>query len=401
MSRDRDHRRTPVDARPRDAEPSRRVELSGRGPRRARRRVPRSAARRAPDCRAPADAAADWRPEPRGACTARWSSRSPRSSSWRTSTAASARRTSARRSRRRSASRSRNGSRIRSAGTPDPPDDKQRWSIEAAEMFSTGKPLRSAYRVHGARRRVVWFHCEAKMVRREDGRPWFIHGVGVRHHRSQAGRAGAAGGAQRPVRHPRHGGRAGRRARAPTGGSCASTARASGPPATRSTRCGAARLATCSWCPRRSRASAPSLAQLRARDAACASYEATGSSVTARRAAASPGRARCCRGAGATPEYIIATGIDITERKRLERAILEISAPGAAPDRAGSPRRPGPAPDRHRVHEQGAGAEAGGAARCRKRPRRAQDRAAGERGDQRDARAGARAACRWCPTRTG
>ena len=26
--------------------------------------------------------------------------------------------------------------------------------------------------------RVIWFHCEAKMIRREDGRPWFIHGVG-------------------------------------------------------------------------------------------------------------------------------------------------------------------------------------------------------------------------------
>jgi PAS domain S-box-containing protein len=25
---------------------------------------------------------------------------------------------------------------------------------------------------------VVWFHCEAKMIRRKDGRPWFIHGVG-------------------------------------------------------------------------------------------------------------------------------------------------------------------------------------------------------------------------------
>ena len=25
---------------------------------------------------------------------------------------------------------------------------------------------------------VLWFQCEAKMIRREDGRPWFIHGVG-------------------------------------------------------------------------------------------------------------------------------------------------------------------------------------------------------------------------------
>jgi PAS domain-containing protein len=27
------------------------------------------------------------------------------------------------------------------------PDDKQRWSVEAAQMFLSGKPLRSAYRV--------------------------------------------------------------------------------------------------------------------------------------------------------------------------------------------------------------------------------------------------------------
>lgn len=57
------------------------------------------------------------------------------------------------------------------------PEDKQRWSIEAAEMFLSGKPLRSAYRVIARDGRVIWFHCDAKMVRREDGQPWFIHGV--------------------------------------------------------------------------------------------------------------------------------------------------------------------------------------------------------------------------------
>ena len=57
------------------------------------------------------------------------------------------------------------------------PEDQQRWSIEAAEMFLTGRPLRSAYRVLAREGRVIWFHCEAKMVRREDGRPWFILGV--------------------------------------------------------------------------------------------------------------------------------------------------------------------------------------------------------------------------------
>jgi PAS domain S-box-containing protein len=58
------------------------------------------------------------------------------------------------------------------------PDDKQRWSTEAAEMFLTGNPLRSAYRVISRDGRVIWFHCEAKMIRKENGEPWFIHGVG-------------------------------------------------------------------------------------------------------------------------------------------------------------------------------------------------------------------------------
>ena len=57
------------------------------------------------------------------------------------------------------------------------PDDKQRWSLEAAEMFLSGKPLRSAYRVIARDGRMIWFHCDARMKRREDGRPWFIHGV--------------------------------------------------------------------------------------------------------------------------------------------------------------------------------------------------------------------------------
>jgi len=58
------------------------------------------------------------------------------------------------------------------------PDDKQRWSVEAAQMFLSGTALRSAYRVLARDGRVVWFHCEAKMIRRKNGRPWFIHGIG-------------------------------------------------------------------------------------------------------------------------------------------------------------------------------------------------------------------------------
>jgi PAS domain S-box-containing protein len=57
------------------------------------------------------------------------------------------------------------------------PDDKDRWSIDASEMFLSGKPLRSAYRVMARSGRVIWFHCEAKMICRPDGTPWFIHGI--------------------------------------------------------------------------------------------------------------------------------------------------------------------------------------------------------------------------------
>src|SRR5215813_661185 len=58
------------------------------------------------------------------------------------------------------------------------PEDKSRWSLEVAEMFVTGKSLKSAYRILSRQGRVVWFRCEAKMVRHPDGNPWFVLGVG-------------------------------------------------------------------------------------------------------------------------------------------------------------------------------------------------------------------------------
>lgn len=58
------------------------------------------------------------------------------------------------------------------------PEDKARWSTEVAQMFLTGEPLHSIYRVLARDGRVMWFQCDVKMVRHPDGHPWFIHGVG-------------------------------------------------------------------------------------------------------------------------------------------------------------------------------------------------------------------------------
>jgi PAS domain S-box-containing protein len=57
------------------------------------------------------------------------------------------------------------------------PDDQERWSTEAAEVFLTGRAIRTSYRVLARDGRVVWFQCEAKVMRHDDGRPWFIHAV--------------------------------------------------------------------------------------------------------------------------------------------------------------------------------------------------------------------------------
>jgi len=58
------------------------------------------------------------------------------------------------------------------------PDDKNRWSQEAVQLFAMGEPLKSTYRLLARDGSTVWMRCEAKMVRYEDGQPWFIHGVG-------------------------------------------------------------------------------------------------------------------------------------------------------------------------------------------------------------------------------
>ena len=57
------------------------------------------------------------------------------------------------------------------------PDDKERWNLEAAQMVLSGEPLRSVYRILARDGHIVWFHCDVKMVRTEEGRPWFVHGI--------------------------------------------------------------------------------------------------------------------------------------------------------------------------------------------------------------------------------
>ncbi|HEX2227281.1 MAG TPA: PAS domain S-box protein [Candidatus Binatia bacterium] len=59
------------------------------------------------------------------------------------------------------------------------PEDKERWSSEAAGMLVSGAPLSSVYRVLARDGHVVWLQCHAKMVRDEQGKPWFIHGLAV------------------------------------------------------------------------------------------------------------------------------------------------------------------------------------------------------------------------------
>src|SRR3569833_2847608 len=57
------------------------------------------------------------------------------------------------------------------------PDDKQRLRVEMTQMIASGKPLRSSYRVIAQSGRVMWFRCDAQIVRRPDGHPRFVHGV--------------------------------------------------------------------------------------------------------------------------------------------------------------------------------------------------------------------------------
>jgi PAS domain S-box-containing protein len=57
-------------------------------------------------------------------------------------------------------------------------DDVARWSVDVALMFASGTPLHSAYRVVSSGGDIFWFQCDAKIICKKDGTPWFIHGAG-------------------------------------------------------------------------------------------------------------------------------------------------------------------------------------------------------------------------------
>ena len=261
------------------------------------------------------------------------------------------------------------------------PDDKQRWSLEAAEMFLSGKPLRSAYRVIARDGRVVWFHCEAQMVRRADGPPWFIHGVGfditdlkhteeaLQEERNVCPRFSirSARWSWCSIRWPHRALQS--RLRATTG--CTSK------------KCRGAHLGTVHD-PRND-------ALQRSGAAWRIGGRGLRKSLGDARQRPPPDRlvGTMLPGSDAS-RYIIATGIDITERKQLEKALLEISA--REQRRIGQDLHDGLGQHLTGIAFMGKVLEQKLAdRRCRKRPTPPRS-SAGERSDQQDARTGARAA---------
>ena len=203
------------------------------------------------------------------------------------------------------------------------PDDQHRWSIEAAETFSTGKPLRSAYRVIARDGRVIWFHCEAKMIRRDDGRPWFIHGVGFdisdlkRAEQALEGERNLLStvldtvGALVVVLSPSGAILRFNRACEDISGYTFDEVRGK-------------YFGDLFLVPEEAARFKSSLASLHAREPVTGSESDLITRDGERRRIS--WSSTVLPGVGVAPTYVIATGIDITERKRMEKAILEISA---------------------------------------------------------------------------
>jgi PAS domain S-box-containing protein len=203
------------------------------------------------------------------------------------------------------------------------PDDQHRWSIEAAETFSTGKPLRSAYRVIARDGRVIWFHCEAKMIRRDDGRPWFIHGVGFdisdlkRAEQALEGERNLLStvldtvGALVVVLSPTGAILRFNRACEDISGYTFDEVRGK-------------YFGDLFLVPEEAARFKSSLASLHATEPVTGSESDLITRDGGRRRIS--WSSTVLPGVGAAPTYVIATGIDITDRKRMEKAILEISA---------------------------------------------------------------------------
>jgi PAS domain S-box-containing protein len=202
------------------------------------------------------------------------------------------------------------------------PDDKLRWSAEAAEMFLSGRPLRSIYRVIARDGHVVYFHCNARMVRRRDGRPWFIHGVGfditdlkcaeeaLQEERNFASAVLDTVGALVLVLDPH--GRIVRFNRA-----CERTTGYA------SSEVIGAQVWDLFVAPEEAARFREMFEQLRGGRLLAAYESAWATRQGARRAIA--WSSTVLAGARGALEYVILTGIDVTESKRLERAILDIS----------------------------------------------------------------------------
>ncbi|MDG3005437.1 PAS domain-containing sensor histidine kinase [Paludisphaera mucosa] len=57
------------------------------------------------------------------------------------------------------------------------PDDRDRWQEGFALTCSTGQPFRAEYRFLSRTGAIVWVAGEARVVRDEEGRPLFLHGI--------------------------------------------------------------------------------------------------------------------------------------------------------------------------------------------------------------------------------
>ena len=249
------------------------------------------------------------------------------------------------------------------------PEDRDRWSVEAAEMFLTGKPLRS--RVSGARPRRP---PRLVPVRSEDGaarrRATLVHPRrGLRHHRAQAGGAALAERAELLS------------AVLDTVGALVVVLSPSGAIVrfNRTLRADQRLLVRRGAGPLllgpvpRAGGGPGHAGQLLAGAQPGQQRGRTRSDWTARRRS----RRRIAwsntslPGAGRSRRTSSRPGSTSPKRKRMETALLEVGGREQRADRPGPPRRVGPAPDRHRLHEQGAGAAAAPRrARLRRRMRR-------------------------------